>query len=39
VADLAFYHADLSFYAEPGKFTVFVGTDSNATLSTEFTLE
>ncbi len=37
--DLAFYHPDLSFYAEPGEFTVFVGGDSNASLSANFTLE
>ncbi|HPF49970.1 MAG TPA: beta-glucosidase BglX [Draconibacterium sp.] len=36
--DLAFYHPDLSFYAEPGEFTVFVGGDSNASLSADFTL-
>ncbi len=37
--DLAFYHSDLSFYAEPGEFTVFVGGDSNAALSANFNLE
>lgn len=37
--DLAFYHPDLSFYAEPGEFTIFVGGDSNASLSANFTLE
>ncbi|SHF75481.1 beta-glucosidase [Mariniphaga anaerophila] len=37
--DLAFYHPDLSFYAEPGDFTVFVGGDSNASLSKVFTLK
>jgi len=37
--DLAFYHPDLSFYAEPGEFTVFVGGDSNAALSANFNLE
>jgi len=38
-SDLAFYHPDLSFYAEPGEFTVYVGGDSNASLSANFTLE
>ena len=38
-ADLAFYHPDLSFYAEPGEFEVYVGGDSNASLSANFTLE
>jgi len=37
--DLAFYHPDLSFYAEPGEFSVFVGGDSNAVLSANFNLE
>ncbi|MCE4565958.1 beta-glucosidase BglX [Maribellus sp. CM-23] len=37
--DLAFYHSDLSFSAEPGEFTVFVGGDSNASLSAKFSLE
>jgi beta-glucosidase len=37
--DLAFYHADLSFYAEPGEFEIYVGGDSNASLATKFTLE
>ena len=37
--DLAFYHPDLSYYAEPGEFTVFVGGSSNATLSANFNLE
>ena len=37
--DLAFYHPDLSYYAEPGEFTVFVGCSSNATLSANFNLE
>ncbi|WP_167606133.1 beta-glucosidase BglX [Maribellus sediminis] len=37
--DLAFYHPDLSFYAEPGEFKVFVGGNSNASLSASFTLE
>lgn len=37
-ADLAFYHPDMKFYAEPGEFTVFVGGDSNASLSQTFSL-
>lgn len=37
-ADLAFYHPDMKFYAEPGDFTVFVGGDSNASLSQTFSL-
>nr|WP_319510583.1 beta-glucosidase BglX [uncultured Draconibacterium sp.] len=37
--DLAFYHADLSFYAEPGEFEIYVGGDSNASLATKFTLK
>ena len=37
--DLAFYHADLSFYAEPGEFEIYVGGDSNASLTTTFTLQ
>ena len=37
--DLAFYHNDLEFYAEPGKFLVFVGGNSNASLSVEFELK
>ncbi|SET39436.1 beta-glucosidase [Draconibacterium orientale] len=37
--DLAFYHSDLSFYAEPGEFEIYVGGDSNASLATKFTLE
>lgn len=37
-ANLAFYHPDMKFYAEPGEFTVFVGSDSNASLSQNFTL-
>lgn len=39
IDDLAFYHSDLSFYAEPGEFTVFVGGNSDAALSTNFSLE
>ncbi|WP_372651566.1 beta-glucosidase BglX [Draconibacterium sp.] len=37
--DLAFYHSDLSFYAEPGEFEIYVGGDSNASLATKFTLQ
>ncbi|QIA07101.1 beta-glucosidase BglX [Draconibacterium halophilum] len=37
--DLAFYHADLSFYAEPGEFEIYVGGDSNASLASKFTLK
>ncbi|MGM0620607.1 MAG: beta-glucosidase BglX [Bacteroidota bacterium] len=36
--DLAFYHPDMSFNAEPGKFIVFVGGNSNTENSVEFTL-
>lgn len=36
--DLAFYHSDLTFYAEPGEFEIYVGGDSNASLATTFTL-
>lgn len=37
--DLGFWHNDLTFYAEPGIFKVFVGGHSNASLSGEFALE
>nr|WP_319272529.1 beta-glucosidase BglX [uncultured Draconibacterium sp.] len=37
--DLAFYHVDLSFYAEPGEFEIYVGGNSNASLATKFTLK
>ncbi|WP_303924564.1 beta-glucosidase BglX [Draconibacterium sediminis] len=37
--DLAFYHSDLSFHAEPGEFEIYVGGDSNASLATKFTLQ
>jgi beta-glucosidase len=37
--DLAFYHNDLEFYAEPGEFMVFVGGNSNASLSGKFELK
>jgi beta-glucosidase len=36
--DLAFYNYDLEFKAEPGEFIVFVGGNSNAENSVEFTL-
>jgi beta-glucosidase len=38
-SDLAFYHNDLEFYAEPGEFMVFVGGNSNASLSGKFDLK
>ncbi|MCK7590682.1 beta-glucosidase BglX [Subsaxibacter sp. CAU 1640] len=38
VEDLKFYNYDLDFVAEPGTFEVFVGTDSNASLSSKFEL-
>ena len=37
--DLAFYHQDLQFFAENGEFMVFVGGNSNASLSRSFTLK
>lgn len=37
--DLAFYHPDLSKYAEPGLFKVFVGTSSEAAHELEFELK
>lgn len=36
--DLAFYHQDMSFYAEPGTFKVFVGTSSADVLEADFEL-
>lgn len=36
--DLKFYNSNLDFVAEPGVFQVFVGTDSNASLSSQFEL-
>ena len=36
---LAFYKADGSFGIEPGRFTLFAGGSSNATLSAEFELK
>ncbi|WP_340152184.1 beta-glucosidase BglX [uncultured Marivirga sp.] len=38
-SDLGFYHQDMSFYAEPGKFKVFVGTNSDEVLESEFELK
>ncbi len=38
-ADLAFWRADMTFGSEPGSFDVYVGGDSNATLTAAFTLE
>ncbi|WP_394368754.1 beta-glucosidase BglX [Galbibacter mesophilus] len=37
--DLKFYNSELEFVAEPGKFEVFVGGNSNATLTKSFVLE
>jgi beta-glucosidase len=37
-ADLAFWRADLTYGPEPGEFDVFVGGDSDATLTASFTL-
>lgn len=37
--DLKFYNSELKFVAEPGKFIVFLGGNSNAEMSTEFELE
>lgn len=37
--DLAFYHNDLKLFAEPGEFIVFVGGNSDASLSGSFTLK
>lgn len=38
VEDLKFYNSDLDFVAEPGKFQVFVGTNSDEVASKEFEL-
>ncbi|WP_407556210.1 beta-glucosidase BglX [Winogradskyella sp. 4-2091] len=38
VEDLKFYNSDLDFVAEPGKFHVFVGTDSRTKMMKEFQL-
>ncbi|SIR42407.1 beta-glucosidase BglX [Maribacter ulvicola] len=37
--DLKFYNSELKFVAEPGKFKVFVGGNSNAEMSADFELE
>ncbi len=37
--DLKFYNSNLEFVSEPGEFKIYVGTDSNATLSVSFTLK
>ncbi|HDZ04274.1 hypothetical protein LCGC14_0239740 [marine sediment metagenome] len=37
--DLKFYNSNLQFVSEPGKFVVFVGSDSTAEMSAEFELE
>jgi len=36
--DLGFYHQNMDFYAEPGKFKVFVGTNSDEVIEAEFEL-
>lgn len=38
VNDLAFYHQDMSFKAEPGEFEVFIGTNSDDLISAVITL-
>lgn len=37
--DFKFYNSNLEFVAEPGAFEIFVGTNSDATLKTGFTLK
>ncbi|WP_036152697.1 beta-glucosidase BglX [Maribacter forsetii] len=37
--DLKFYNSELKFVAEPGKFKVFVGSNSDTEMSAEFELE
>lgn len=39
VEDLKFYNSNLDFVAEPGKFEVFVGTNSDTTMKVEFELK
>lgn len=39
VADLKFYDNHMNFTAEPGDFELFIGGNSDATLSSEFTYE
>jgi beta-glucosidase len=38
IEDLKFYNADLQFVAEPGKFEIFIGTNSDTTNKIEFDL-
>ncbi|WP_179021997.1 beta-glucosidase BglX [Winogradskyella forsetii] len=38
IEDLKFYNSDLDFVAEPGKFHVFMGTDSTTEMMKEFEL-
>lgn len=38
IEDLKFYNSDLDFVAEDGAFKIYIGTDSNAELSTSFEL-
>jgi beta-glucosidase len=38
IEDLKFYNKDLQFVAEPGKFEVFIGTNSDTTNKIEFNL-
>lgn len=38
IEDLKFYNSDLDYIAEPGKFQVFVGTDSRTKMMKEFEL-
>lgn len=38
VEDLKFYNSDLQFVAEPGKFELFIGTNSDTTNKIEFNL-
>lgn len=37
--DLKFFNSDLEFVNEPGEYTLFIGHDSNSTLSTKFNLK
>lgn len=39
IEDLKFYNSTLDFVAEPGKFEVFVGTNSDTTMKAEFELK
>lgn len=39
VEDLKFYNSNLDFVAEPGQFEVFVGTNSDTTMKSEFELK